>query len=73
MFHLQVSFMFMNASSFDIYEMPTVAKTIIASFRTAGITINSIKCWEESYRVVENLNNPFHQLVAETYTDTRSE
>ncbi|XP_011493860.1 PREDICTED: guanylate cyclase 32E [Ceratosolen solmsi marchali] len=67
----KVSFMFMNASSFEFYEMPTVAKTIIASFRYAGITLNSVKCWEESYRVVENLNNPFHKLVAETYADTR--
>ena len=62
----------MNASGFDQYETPTVARTILSSFRTAGIAVNTVSCWEESYRVVENLNNPFHKLVAETHTDTRS-
>lgn len=69
--HPQVAFMFMNASRFDQHEMPTVARTILASFRSAGIHVNSVRSWQESYRVVEHLKNPFHKLVAETYVDTR--
>ncbi|XP_014210339.1 guanylate cyclase 32E [Copidosoma floridanum] len=67
----KVSFMFMNASRFDNHVMPTVARTILSSFRAVGVRVNSVKCWEESYRVVENLNNPFHKLVDETFADTR--
>lgn len=70
---LQVAFMHMNASSFDPYERPTVAKTILSSLRSAGISVNSISSWEESYRVVENLINPFHKLVDETHVEARSE
>ncbi|KAJ8681433.1 hypothetical protein QAD02_017220, partial [Eretmocerus hayati] len=66
-----VSFLYMNASSFDWYEAPTVARTILSSFRSAGVVVNSVRCWDESYRVVEEFNNPFHKLVAETHTGTR--
>ncbi|OXU27316.1 hypothetical protein TSAR_008171 [Trichomalopsis sarcophagae] len=67
----KVAFMYMNASSFDPYERPTVAKTILSSLRSAGIWVNSISSWEESYRVVENLVNPFHKLVDETHVEAR--
>lgn len=65
--------MYLNASRFDFHEMPTVAKTILSSFRSAGIVVNRVSCWQESYRVVDHLYNPFHKIVGETYHDARSE
>ncbi|CAB0035081.1 unnamed protein product [Trichogramma brassicae] len=67
-----VSFVFMNTSNFDVYEGPTVARTILSSLANAGVELNSVSCWDESYRVVEqHLNNPFDKIIAETHRETR--
>ncbi|KAL7287914.1 hypothetical protein TKK_0017974 [Trichogramma kaykai] len=68
----KVSFVFMNTSNFDVYEGPTVARTILSSLENAGVELNSVSCWNESYRVVEqHLNNPFDKIIAETHRETR--
>lgn len=63
--------MYMNSSLFEFNKMSTVASTILSSFAIAGITVNYLKCWEEPYHVT-HMKNPFHKLVSETYSETRS-
>lgn len=64
--------MYMNSTLFEFNKMSTVAETILASFEAAGVTVNFLRCWEEPYHVT-HMTNPFHQHVAETYRETRSE
>lgn len=76
--------MYMNASVYEFNKMSTVAKTILASFEAAGISLNHVRCWKEPHyttqtppmgnRTMANrtMENPFHKHVEDTYRDTRS-
>ncbi|XP_046736974.1 guanylate cyclase 32E [Diprion similis] len=66
----KVTFMYMNSTLFEFNKMSTVAETILSSFDTAGITLNSLKCWGEPY-LHTYVDNPFHQHVKDTYHETR--
>lgn len=70
---MQITFLYMKSNLIDFYEITTVGKTIVSSLKSAGITINAIRHWEEPYRVVDDVKNPFHKLVDETYIETRSD
>ncbi|XP_032675177.1 guanylate cyclase 32E isoform X2 [Odontomachus brunneus] len=80
----KVTFMYMNASVYEFNKMSTVAKTILASFEAAGISLNHVRCWEEPHYTTQTLlmenrtmanrtimENPFHAHVEDTYRDTR--
>lgn len=72
-FYYQVTFMYMNSSLFEFNnKMSSVAMTILNSFESSGISVNYLRCWKEPYHVT-HMNNPFHELVASTYRETRSE
>lgn len=64
--------MHINSTMFEFNKMSTVATTILASFEAAGITVNYRRSWSEPYYAT-HMKNPFHELVKETYEDTRSE
>lgn len=64
--------MYMNTSLFEFNnKVSSVATTILNSFELSGITVNYLRCWKEPYHVT-HMNNPFHELVATTYRETRS-
>ncbi|XP_054008171.1 guanylate cyclase 32E [Hylaeus anthracinus] len=66
----KVTFLYMNSTLFEFNKMSTIAKTILSSFETAGVTVNYLRCWQEPYYVTY-MTNPFHELVRETYLETR--
>ncbi|XP_014300035.1 guanylate cyclase 32E [Microplitis demolitor] len=67
----KVTFMYMNSSLFEFNnKMSSVAMTILNSFESSGISVNYLRCWKEPYHVT-HMNNPFHELVASTYRETR--
>ncbi|KAK0087232.1 hypothetical protein PV325_001474 [Microctonus aethiopoides] len=67
----RVTFMYMNTSLFEFNnKVSSVATTILNSFELSGITVNYLRCWKEPYHVT-HMNNPFHELVATTYRETR--
>nr|XP_031850372.1 guanylate cyclase 32E [Nomia melanderi] len=66
----KVTFMYMNSTLFEFNKMSTIAKTILSSFESAGVTVNFLRCWQEPYHVT-HMTNPFHEHVTETYQETR--
>ncbi|XP_025987101.2 guanylate cyclase 32E [Solenopsis invicta] len=67
----KVTFMHMNATTFQFNKMSTIATTILASFEAAGITVNHRCMWSEPYFHATHMKNPFHKHVRDTYRDTR--
>lgn len=62
--------MYMNSSEYEFNKMTTVATMILESFEAAGVSVKH-RCWSETYHSVY-MENPFHELVEDTYRDTRS-
>lgn len=53
------------------FEFGNIATIITETLTTAGITITNIKHWTSPYHYGYT-ENPFNQLVDETFQDTRS-
>ncbi|XP_078045416.1 guanylate cyclase 32E [Augochlora pura] len=66
----KVTFMYMNSSRYEFNKMSTVAQTILSAFDAAGITVNFLRSWQEPY-FDGYTSNPFHDIVSETYLETR--
>lgn len=56
----------------DNSEITPIAKTVIKTLTLAGIKINAVKTWNDDY-FHGYRTNPFDDMVADTYRDTRSE
>ncbi|XP_043487729.1 guanylate cyclase 32E [Polistes fuscatus] len=67
----KVTFMYLNSSLVDFNEMSIVGATILSSLENNGITVNFRRCWKDPYYFLENVTNPFHKIVKETYRETR--
>ncbi|KAK2576984.1 hypothetical protein KPH14_011947 [Odynerus spinipes] len=66
----KVTFMYLNSSLVEFNTLSTVANTILSSFEANGISVNFLRSWKEPYHVI-HMQNPFHELVEETYRETR--
>ncbi|XP_033327038.1 guanylate cyclase 32E isoform X2 [Megalopta genalis] len=66
----KVTFMYMNSSRYEFNKMSTVAQTILSAFDAAGVTVNFLRSWQEPY-FYGYTSNPFHEIVGETYRETR--
>lgn len=64
----QVSFLHVETGS---SEITPIAKTVIKTLTMAGIRINAVRTWNEDYYHGYRMN-PFDEIVAETFMDTRS-
>ena len=53
-------------------EFDGIASTVIKTLNLAGIKFNAVKTWKELY-LHGYRNNPFDEMVQDTYRDTRSE
>jgi Fe-S oxidoreductase len=68
---LQVAFFYLNSTD---SEFRKIGATILHALRTAGISVRLVRCWSTSYYHVQGYkDNPFLQMVRDTYEDTRSE
>ncbi|XP_015172076.1 PREDICTED: guanylate cyclase 32E isoform X2 [Polistes dominula] len=67
----KVTFMYLNSSLVDFSEMSIVGTTILSFLENNGITVNFRRCWKDPYYLMENVMNPFHKIVEETYRETR--
>lgn len=56
----------------DNSEIAPIAKTVVKTLTLADIKINAIKVWTDDYYHGYR-QNPFDDLVRDTYEDTRSE
>jgi hypothetical protein len=55
-------------------EFRKIGATILQALQAAGITVRFVRCWSTTYYHVQGYkDNPFLQLVRDTYEDTRSE
>ncbi|XP_014262145.1 guanylate cyclase 32E [Cimex lectularius] len=61
----QVTFLYRNSS-----DLGTVADTIMSVLDSSGVTILATRTWTTSY-LHGYTDNPFAQMVAQTYTNTR--
>ncbi|XP_035734350.1 guanylate cyclase 32E-like isoform X1 [Vespa mandarinia] len=68
---MKVTFMYMNSSLVDFSKMSTIGTTILSSFENNGITVNFLRCWKDPYYLMKNVENPFNEIVKETYRETR--
>jgi len=64
----QVAFFYVKH---DGSEITPIAKTVIKTLNVAGIKLNAIKTWTEDYYHGYR-DNPFEDMVRDTYKDTRS-
>lgn len=69
---LQVTFMYMNSSLVDFSKMSTIGMTILSSLENNGITVNFLRCWKDPYYLMKNVENPFNEIIKDTYRETRS-
>jgi Fe-S oxidoreductase len=68
---LQVAFFYLNSTD---SEFRKIGATILQALQAADITVRIVRCWSTAYYHVQGYkDNPFLQLVRETYEDTRSE
>jgi hypothetical protein len=67
---LQVAFFYLNSTDSEFLK---IGATILQALRTAGISVRLVRCWSTAYYHVQGYkDNPFFQLVRDTYQDTRS-
>ncbi|KDR09970.1 Guanylate cyclase 32E, partial [Zootermopsis nevadensis] len=64
-----VAFFYLNSTD---SEFRKIGSTILQALRAAAITVRFVRCWSTAYYHVQGYkDNPFLQLVRDTYGDTR--
>lgn len=63
-----MTFLYLDSEN---YDFSPVAETVLSTFRICGIKVHSTHTWNTIYHHGYT-ENPFDQLVEDTYVDTRS-
>ncbi|XP_065155989.1 guanylate cyclase 32E isoform X2 [Atheta coriaria] len=68
-----VVLLYLNSPNPSDFEYGNIARVIPQYLSAAGVNVVASRSWSQSYMHVNgyNMENPFHQLVEETYKDTR--
>ncbi|PNF22648.1 hypothetical protein B7P43_G07108 [Cryptotermes secundus] len=65
----QVAFFYLNSTDSEFLK---IGATILQALQAADITVRIVRCWSTAYYHVQGYkDNPFLQLVRDTYEDTR--
>lgn len=67
-FHNQVVLLYFKSPDL---EFDNIASIILQTLSSAGVTVVTTRHWDTPYHH-GYMENPFHQLVKETYQSTRS-
>lgn len=53
------------------YEFENIARIVLESLKSSDITVVSTRFWNNTYHI-GYMDNPFHNIVHDTYHETRS-
>ncbi|XP_017772276.1 PREDICTED: guanylate cyclase 32E [Nicrophorus vespilloides] len=68
-----VVLLYLDSPNPSDFEYGNIARIILHTLSTAGVNVIASRSWNTAYMHVTgyNMENPFHQLVEDTYLDTR--